>query len=69
MGLMDPTTLFSGIIFGGIGFAAFIYGKKERSIKPMLLGVALMVYPYFIANAIIQIIVGVVLTGLLFYPN
>ena len=36
------------IIFGAVGFSAFVYGKKERSFKPLVVGIALMGYPYFI---------------------
>ena len=40
--------IIAWIIFGAVGFAAFVYGKKERSFKPLVVGIALMGYPYFI---------------------
>jgi hypothetical protein len=45
-----PTTgvLFGGLVFGVIGFAAFMYGKKQARFSPMAIGVAMMVYPYFV---------------------
>ena len=55
-----------GILFGSIGFGAFIYGKKQASIKPMIIGGALMAYPYFIPNTILLCLIGAVLTGALF---
>ncbi len=42
--------IFAWVLFGAIGFAAFVYGRKMLAWKPMVLGVALMVYPYFIAT-------------------
>lgn len=60
------STLTGGILFGCVGFVAFIYGKKNAEFKPMILGVLLMGYPYFFKNTIAVYAVGVVLTVLLF---
>ena len=57
--------IIGGLIFGMIGFVAFMYGKKEKSAKPFVLGLVLMIYPYFIANTIALYAVGIVLTALL----
>jgi hypothetical protein len=43
-----PSALFALILFSVIGMAAFLYGKKAAALKPALIGVALMVYPYFV---------------------
>ena len=63
---MDPSTILASVIFGGIGFAAFVYGKKQSESRPMLLGIALMGYPYLIQNTIAQYVIGIVLTLALF---
>ena len=63
---MSFTNIFAGILFGGIGTAAFIYGKKQASWKPMVLGVALMVYPFFIVDTLAQYVIGAALTAALF---
>ena len=44
----SPANLFGSLVFGVVGFAAFMYGKKQARLWTMLIGVALMVYPYFI---------------------
>ena len=59
--------IVGGIIFGSIGFIAFMYGRKQQSLKPLLIGIALMVYPYFIQNTFWLYAVGVGLCGLLFF--
>jgi hypothetical protein len=46
----SPAELLAGFIFGSIGFVAFIYGKRRDLWKPMFTGLALMVYPYFVAD-------------------
>jgi hypothetical protein len=58
--------LFAGFLFGMVGLAAFGYGKKNAKYKPIVIGIILMVYPYFIKNTIILYLVGIVLTMLLF---
>lgn len=50
MELPSPAGLFALVIFGITGFAAFRYGKKNGRLSPMLLGLVLMLYPYFISQ-------------------
>ena len=58
--------LFAGLLFGTVGLAAFVYGKKNASWRPMVIGVALMVYPYFIEQTWLLYGVGVALCAALF---
>lgn len=58
--------LIGGFLFGSIGFVAFVYGKKQASWKPMLIGGLLLAYPYFVSNTIALYAVGVILTAALF---
>jgi hypothetical protein len=53
--------LFAPLLFGTVGFAAFVHGKKTASWKPMVIGIALMVYPYFIENAMLLYSIGLAL--------
>jgi hypothetical protein len=45
---------------------AFVYGKRRGLLKPMVLGIALMAYPYFIADAWLVYAVGAGLCTLLY---
>jgi hypothetical protein len=56
---LSAANLIGGFVFGSIGFVAFIYGKRMNLWKPMLLGIALMVYPYFISDNIALFAVGI----------
>src|SRR5207248_8139524 len=47
---LSAANLIGGFVFGSIGFVAFVYGKRMNLWKPMFLGIALMVYPYFVSN-------------------
>ncbi len=59
-------SIIAGSIFSAVGFAAFIYGKKQAIVKPMLIGSGLMVYPYFFSDTMTIVVIGAVLTSLLF---
>ena len=63
----DISTLMWGIIFGSIGLGFFVYGKKQKAIIPILSGLGLMVFPYFISNIYIMILSGIVLVVLPYF--
>ena len=44
----SPSALLGSLLFGAVGFVAFMYGKKMVLWKPMVFGVVLMAYPYFV---------------------
>ena len=56
-------------VFSLVGFAAFRHGKRNSEVRPMLLGVALMAYGYFVSDVWISLAVGSVLTALIFFPE
>lgn len=58
----DPIDLFLGFIFSSIGLGYFIYGKKQKILVPMLVGVSLMAYTFFVPNRIAIVVIGVILS-------
>ena len=60
------TNFVGGLIFGSIGFIAFIYGKKMSEYRPMIIGILLMAYPYFISSNVLLYTIGIALTAALF---
>lgn len=63
----DFSILFAALLFGTAGLAAFVYGKKNASWRPMVVGVALMVYPYFVEQTWLLYGLGVALCAALFF--
>jgi len=53
--------LLWGLLFGAFGFAYFMYGRKQKAVVPLVCGLALMIFPYFVANTILLAAIGVVL--------
>ncbi|MBI3253107.1 MAG: hypothetical protein HYZ52_07385 [Candidatus Omnitrophica bacterium] len=60
------SNIFSGIVFGAIGFSAFLYGKRQGEWRPMVIGAALIGFPYLVANTAAQVLIGALLTAALF---
>ena len=63
----STSTLMWGMIFGAIGVGFFIYGKKQKAVIPLLSGIVLIVFPYFISNIYIMILSGIVLVALPYF--
>ena len=67
LGSFSPLNLFAGLIFGSIGFVAFIYGKKGALWRPMVIGAALIAYPYFFSTPLLIYPIGITLTVTLYF--
>jgi hypothetical protein len=50
------------VVFGAVGFAYFVYGKKQQRFVPLLCGMGLMAFPYFTSNTAILVVVGLALS-------
>jgi hypothetical protein len=59
--------IIGGIIFGIVGWYAFWHGKKEKSWRVMVIGIVLMVYPYFVSNALLAWGLGLGLCAALYF--
>jgi hypothetical protein len=64
---MSGANLVGNLLFSSIGFVAFFYGRKTTQWKPMFLGLALMIVPYFVADTVGMYAFGVAGTGALFF--
>ena len=63
----DAAKIIACTVFGAIGFVVFVYGKKNKLFRPMIIGVALMMYPYFISGTFFLYLVGIALTAALYF--
>jgi hypothetical protein len=64
---MSTSVIVWGLIFGCIGLGFFIYGKNQRAPVPLVCGLLLMVFPYFVTNSVLLVIVGVVLMAIPYF--
>ncbi|WP_026040175.1 MULTISPECIES: hypothetical protein [unclassified Acinetobacter] len=59
---MNATQLFLGVIFSSIGLGYFMYGKKQKMTVPLVCGLVLMLFTYFIDSNTVIGIIGVILS-------
>jgi hypothetical protein len=64
---MSTSILLWGLLFGSIGFGFALYGKQQRAPVPMVCGVALMIYPYFVPNVIALVGIGIALMAIPYF--
>lgn len=60
---MSGAVIFWGLLFGSIGLGFFVYGRKQSSTVPLVTGLILMVFPYFVSNTFLLVAIGVVLVA------
>jgi len=58
---VSATSLIIGIFTGAIGVGYFIYGKRQARFAPLLAGMMLCVYPYFVDSVLWLLVIGVAL--------
>jgi hypothetical protein len=58
--------LYVSLIISSIGFVLFVYGRKQARLPQLVVGLALLVYPYFITAMTPMLIVGGALLTALF---
>jgi hypothetical protein len=61
----DAGSLLASFFVGGVGFVLVVYGKKMSRIPHIAAGAVMLVYPYFIPTALLDMIIFAVLAGLL----
>lgn len=54
-------SLWVGVIAGAIGMGYFIYGKRQAKYVPMIAGMLLCVYPYFVESLLALSVIGLLL--------
>ena len=64
---MNATQLFLGVIFSSIGLGYFLYGKKQKMTVPFVVGLFLMVFPYFIENNALLGGIGLLLSAIPYF--
>lgn len=62
--MSSTAVLMWGMLFGAIGFGFFLYGKKQRTVVPLITGIVLCVFPYFIENVYVLVGVGLLLVAI-----
>jgi hypothetical protein len=58
----DMGWLFASLIVSSVGYILFNYGRKLRRAPQAVAGIAMMVYPYFVHDLVVLLIVAAALS-------
>ncbi|HEY4974419.1 MAG TPA: hypothetical protein VII41_12470 [Steroidobacteraceae bacterium] len=58
----DAGWLFASLIVSSVGYILFHYGRKLRRAPQVVAGIAMLVYPYFVHNVVVMVIVAAALS-------
>ncbi len=61
--------MFAGLLFSAVGLYYFRAGKKMGAAPLLILGIVLMVFPYFVSNDIALWLIGFGLWGICYKLN
>ncbi len=64
---MDATTLLLNLLISSIGLGFFLYGKKQMVTAPLVCGLGLMLFPYFVSNNVLLVGIAVALTAIPYF--
>lgn len=64
---MNTSEMLWGVVFSSIGLGFFIYGRRQGKTVPLLSGIALMVYPYFMPNTAALVIIGAIFVAVPYF--
>ena len=64
---MKEAELLWGVLFSSIGLGYFIYGRRQGKTIPLVSGVMLMIYPYFMPNVIVLVIIGAIFAAIPYF--
>lgn len=57
-------SLWWGMVFGAVGLGYCVYGRRQRAAIPLLCGIGLIAFPYFVSNAWLAALIGAVLMAI-----
>lgn len=60
------SSIAAGFVVSGVGFVLFNYGRKMARLPHVVVGLVLMVFPYFVPSVLVMLGIAALLCGLLY---
>lgn len=64
---MNQAVLLWGLLFGSIGIGFLVYAKQQKAVVPLVVGLVLSIYPFFISNVYALVLIGLALTAVPYF--
>jgi hypothetical protein len=65
----DSASFFWSLMFGAVGMGYFVYGKSQGRIMLLVTGALLCVFPYFVSDLLLTLVIGGALVILPFFTR
>jgi hypothetical protein len=62
---LDGSSIIAGIAVSGVGYVLWRYGRKTSRPPHLLVGICMLIYPYFVPGALLICAIGAALLLLL----
>jgi hypothetical protein len=57
--MFNTNFLFASLIWGSIGVAYFVYGKKQQVVSAMAGGILMIIASYFVGSALLMSLISI----------
>lgn len=64
---ISTSSLVANLVIGTVGFSVFLYGKKQQRLPQLVAGLVLMLYPFFVEDAVLVWAIGAAILAGLWY--
>lgn len=65
--MSSEASIIWSLIFGSIGVGFFLYGRKQKAVVPLICGLVLIVFPYFVSNTVLLVVIGLALMAIPYF--
>ena len=60
---LSAGSFFASLLIGSVGMVLFVYGKRMERLPQLVVGLVLMIYPYFVGDVVWMSGIAVALVG------
>ncbi|MDA3877519.1 MAG: hypothetical protein PF483_10580 [Halothiobacillus sp.] len=64
---MDQAVMLWGLLFSSMGVGFLIYARSQRAVVPLAVGLALTIYPFFVTNVYVLVLIGLALSAVPYF--
>ena len=65
--MSSEASIIWSLIFGSIGVGFFLYGRKQKAVVPLICGLVLIAFPYFVSNTVLLVVIGLLLIAIPYF--
>ncbi len=60
---LEMGPLLTSMLVSSVGLVLFMYGRRMKRVPQIVVGLVLVVFPYFVSSVWLMLVIGAVLVG------